>query len=417
MQIKKIIVVNDFARVTGGADQVAISSAIGLAGRGYDVTFFSAVSSPTDPGLLNSPVKSVCLNQIDILNDPNRIRAVRRGLWNRTAGKGIQAIFDACDRENTIVHVHSWTKALSTSVIRAVEARKFPLLITLHDYFSACPNGGFFDYRKSEICHKHPLSFGCITESCDSRSYSHKLWRVARQLIQSLNGLPRHIRHFISVSDFSEEILRPFLPAQATIYRVDNPIAVERVLPAIVDRNDVFLYVGRLSKEKGPLLFAKAATRAGVKAIFVGTGPCQGELANLYPQAQLAGWQQREDIPAYLAGARALVFPSLWYETQGMTVLEAAAVGVPAIVPHLSAASASVKDGITGLWFKSGDVDDLAAKIRIMQDPVTAAALGKAAYENYWLKPHTLERHLDQLLTCYQRVLSFDENTSSTDNL
>jgi len=406
MPIEKIIVVNDFARITGGADQVAISSAIGLAGRGYDVTFFSAVCNPTAPELLNSPVAKVCLNQQDILNDTNRARAAMSGLWNSAASRRFSAILDACDRRSTIVHVHSWTKAFSSSVVRAAEARKFPLVITLHDYFSVCPNGGFFDYRRGEICYKHPLSLGCIAESCDARSYSHKLWRVARQSIQKISGLPRNIRHFISVSDFSSEILHPFLPAQAAIYRVDNPIAMERALPANVDRNDVFIYVGRLCREKGPLLFAEAAARVGVKAVFVGTGPCQKEISTLYPQAHLAGWQRREEIPGYLAGARALIFPSLWYETQGMTVLEAAAAGVPAVVPHLSAASASVTNGVTGLWFKTGDADDLAAKIRIMQDPATAAAMGKKAYESYWRNPLTLERHLDQLVICYQRILS-----------
>jgi len=412
MPIEKIIVVNDFARITGGADQVAISSAIGLAGRGYDVNFFSAVCNPMDPELLNSPVATVCLNQQDILNDPNRARAAMRGLWNTAASRRFSAILDACDRRTTIVHVHSWTKALSSSVVRAAEARNFPLVITLHDYFSVCPNGGFFDYRRGEICYKHPLSLGCIAESCDARSYSHKLWRVARQSIQKISGLPRNIRHFISVSDFSSEILRPFLPAQASIYRVDNPIAMERSLPTKVDGNDVFLYVGRLCKEKGPLLFAEAAARVGVKAIFVGAGPCQDDISTLYPQAHLAGWQRREEIAGYLAGARALVFPSLWYETQGMTVLEAAAAGVPAIVPHLSAASASVKDGVTGLWFRTGDADDLAAKIRIMQEPATAATMGIAAYERYWRNPLTLDRHLDQLVTCYQRILSTSEQTS-----
>ena len=48
----RIIILNDFAYVNGGASQVALSSALGLAQAGYDVTLFTAVQ-PIDSTLLN----------------------------------------------------------------------------------------------------------------------------------------------------------------------------------------------------------------------------------------------------------------------------------------------------------------------------------------------------------------------------
>jgi len=73
------------------------------------------------------------------------------------------------DSKNTIVHLHGWTKALSSSVVRECVDKNFSIVCTLHDYFVACPNGGFYNFRTHKICHLHPLSTRCVLENCDSR--------------------------------------------------------------------------------------------------------------------------------------------------------------------------------------------------------------------------------------------------------
>lgn len=81
MKFKTIVVVNDFSFVNGGAGQVAISSAIGLLAKGYRVILFTAVG-PVDENLAKQGIEVVCLNQYDILHDPNRMRAIIQGVWN-----------------------------------------------------------------------------------------------------------------------------------------------------------------------------------------------------------------------------------------------------------------------------------------------------------------------------------------------
>src|SRR5262245_21581992 len=170
-----VIVVNDFAHVEGGASQVAISSAIGLANRGHQITYLSAVR-PVAPELLNSRVRVEITGQHAIVSNPNRMRALIQGLWNRTASRSMEGILRELDPRQTVVHLHGWTKALSSSVIRAALSRRFKVICTLHDYFSACPNGSFFNYPKNRICTLQPLSASCIASQCDRRHYGHKLW-------------------------------------------------------------------------------------------------------------------------------------------------------------------------------------------------------------------------------------------------
>ena len=67
MADKKIILVYDFAFINGGAAKVAITEAIALAERGYDVTFFAGVG-PVDEKLKSAGVKVVCLEQAELKN-------------------------------------------------------------------------------------------------------------------------------------------------------------------------------------------------------------------------------------------------------------------------------------------------------------------------------------------------------------
>jgi len=399
-----IIVLNDFAYVNGGAAQVAISEAIGLASRGYRVSFLAAVG-PEDPQLAASRVQIALTNQFDIKSDPNRLRAASQGLWNPSAARELSKLLSARNPDKTIVHVHGWCKALSSSVVRKSSQSGFRVVMSLHDYFYSCPNGGFFNSPKKTMCHLQPLSAACIFENCDRDGYAEKLWRTARQYVQDGPGAFRDIRYFVTLSDFSENILRPFLPVRRKIFRVPNPIEVGRRAPVEVSRNTRFVAVGRMSAEKGLTLLARAAAELQCELAIVGDGPCREEVCAAYPRTEVSGWSSKEQVEAELGHARALVFPSLWYEAQPLVVGEAAARGVPAIVPDECAAREWVIDGVTGLWFRSGDVADLKRKMAILQDPKTAARMGQAAYDRYWQTPFTLEKHLDMLESCYQAVL------------
>jgi len=405
MDTLHIVVVNDFGYVNGGASQVALTSARALARRGFRVTLFCAVG-PVIPEVTAAGADTICCDHQEISRDSNRIRAACQGIWNRAAATKFSEFLDSLDPLQTVIHLHSWTKALSSSIVPIALGKRFRLVLTVHDYFLACPNGGFFNYRKNEICRLQPLSLICLASNCDRRRFSHKLWRSTRQIIQERWGqIPCGIRHLITVSDFSRSILEPFLVAEPTTYHVANPILVEKSEPARVEDQKSYTAVGRIDRHKGALLFARAAKNTRTSIIFAGEGECQDEVLAICPSVEVTGWLSHDDVIRKLRRSRALVFPSFWYETQGLVVLEAAALGVPAIVPDTSAAREMVTDGKTGLWFRGGDVNDLADKMRILQDGQRAKQMGQAAYDRYWADPFTVERHADGLEEVYRGML------------
>lgn len=104
--------------------------------------------------------------------------------------------------------------------------------------------------------------------------------------------------------------------------------------------------------------------------------------------------------------ARCLIFPSLWYETFGLVVAEAAARGVPAIVSDVSAAAERVVDGASGWVFRSGDLESLERCIALIGDSERVRAAGATAYRDYWARPSDPHCHATQLTAIYDTVIS-----------
>jgi len=405
-----IIILNDYGVVQGGATQVAISSARGLAEAGYNVTYIFGTGEKDD-ALLHPNISIVDLGQYDLLSNPSRLNAAYTGIWNKDVQLKVDDILSEFDPQNTIVHLHSWVKVLSASVVSVVLNRQFPFVLTLHDYFSACPNGGFYNYQQQSICKLKPMSLACLTSNCDMRSYSQKIWRYCRQLFYPHAGIPDGIKNFISVSKFSEDILRPYLPRNANLQYVPNPIDITLDKVSNPSQSEYFSYVGRFSAEKGALLFAQATNLLNVSARFVGAGDLEDSLKEANNKAEFTGWVSRPEIVNYIKDSRAIIFPSEWYETQGMVVAEAAALGVPSIISDSCAARDFVVDGETGLLFEAGNVESLKDKIQLLaENPDLAREMGSRAYQEYWDNPNNMEKHLACLLEYYRTVLNHSKS-------
>jgi glycosyltransferase involved in cell wall biosynthesis len=401
-----VVIVLDHASITGGQAMVAFDSARGLKAAGCRPIVFAA-AGPIDPSLAAAGVEVVCLRQYDILNDPSRARAAAQGLWNRTAAKALADLLAGLPRERTLVHVHGWAKALSPAIAGPIARSGLPAVYTLHEYFLFCPNGGFFDYPAGRQCGREPMSLACVTHNCDSRNYAQKLWRVARHVgMRGIADLPAAFADYILISKFQRAVVAGRLPANARLHEISNPIDAVDLGPKDESASGDFVFVGRIAREKGPLLFAEAARRAGVAPVFVGDGPVAGELAAAYPEARILGWKPKADVLTLMRAARALVFPSLWYEGQPLTVMESKAMGTPVVVSDGCAGREEIEDEIAGLWFGNGDPDALAGALTRLKDDALVAELSEGAYRSFWSQPPTLLRHVEGIIGVYEQAMA-----------
>ncbi len=117
------------------------------------------------------------------------------------------------------------------------------------------------------------------------------------------------------------------------------------------------------------------------------------------------GHQPGDKILELMRGAAVLIFPSLWYECNPMTILEAFASGLPVIASDLGAMREMVDHGRTGLLFRPGDADDLARTVRWAVDhPAELAAMRIEARREYEAK-YTPERNYSMLMEIYRAAM------------
>lgn len=404
MNIKTIVIVCDTPNYNGGAAKVAIDSANGLVERGLRVIFFASEGLK---GRWNSEVELISLNQYDILSNPNRIKAITQGLYNIQAEKRFSELLKTLNSDQTVIHFHGWTKALSSSLFRETAKRKFRVVITLHEYFSFCPNGGLFNYKSNKICSIKPMSSRCITKNCDSRHYTHKVWRVLRQIIQNQNIRKNKNITYISISKLNKEIATKFLRKGTRIVYLDNPIDLPQ------NKNDVsflshkeksfYLFLGRISPEKGIDLFCETISYLKLPAIVIGDGEKLDSYKEKYKEINFVGWKNKEEIIPYIKKTKALIFPSLWYEGAPLTTKEMLSQGIPLIVADKSAAREDVIEGINGFTFESGNISSLIEKITLFESQ-DWIKFSKASIENFNYKKYTLDNHIDKLLNLYNTL-------------
>lgn len=339
MKVKNVVIINDYDYVQGGASKVAIQTANILKENNprLNVYFFSG--DHNDSSTIRADIICICTNQGEALRDKNKFRGIVNGIYNFKAKKKLKELLNKLEKEETIIHVHGWTKCLSSSIFDIAFNMKFKTVLTLHDYFTACPNGGYFNYKKNEICHFKPLSSKCIGCNCDSRNYLFKIYRVIRLFMQNkVVKLSDRLTDAIVISKFSEEIIKKTINNDTKIHSVNNPIDLDQN-PKIIDykNNKYYLYVGRVSKEKGVDIFCNAVTKAKKKGIVVGDGPELNKLRVMFPNVRFIGWKNNDEVKRIMRGAKALVIPSRWYEGAPLTPLEALQYGIPIITSDCNA--------------------------------------------------------------------------------
>jgi glycosyltransferase involved in cell wall biosynthesis len=402
----RVVVINDDCVASGGAAGIALASVRLLRGRGVPVTFLSG-DDGVNPELSALGVDTVRLGGRHLLAGP-RGAAALRGLFDPATRRAVDAWRRANDTPGTVYHLHNWHKMLSPSVFMALRPVASRLLVSAHDYFLACPNGGFVHYPRTRLCALTPGGAACTLSACDRRNYTHKLWRVARHHVRrSVFDLDTTAATVLAV----HEGMRPYLQragiAADAIRVLRNPVMPWCGTRVAAERNRDIFFIGRLEADKGVDLLARAARCAGARLRVIGDGPLAAELARDHPEIDLLGWQPREAIAALIGSARLVVAPTRWRETFGLVVLEALLSGIPVVVSRFALISADIERIGAGIACNPYDEAALAAAIAgLLADDATVAAMSRRAVAAARALAPTPAQWCDDLLGLYRAALA-----------
>jgi glycosyltransferase involved in cell wall biosynthesis len=171
-----------------------------------------------------------------------------------------------------------------------------------------------------------------------------------------------------------------------------------------------FIFVGRLSVEKGVLTLLKAMehVKPETRLKIAGEGPLESvvrEAVSRNPNIEYLGRIPQREVLDLIASARCLIFPSEWYETFGRVAAEAFSRGTPVIASKIGAVAEVVDNGRTGFHFRSGHAGDLAETIEhAATEPRVLTHMRLEARREYKQK-FTAERGYHLLMAAYHKAI------------
>ena len=400
--LDRVVVINDRSVRVGGASNLAVLSADLLQKAGVAVTYFAGDDAGSDP-----PAPETVNLAARPLMQQSRLGAFASGLYSRQAHASLKDLISRVDTEGTIYHVHGWSKILSPSIFRALWPVRERVVLHAHDYFLSCPNGGFANYRKNQVCPLAPMSMACLTTNCDKRGYHEKIWRSARHLVREHYYPVRQVAaNIVVVHQRMRDYFERGQVQTSNIETIRNPVEPFLARPTDPWKKRDFFFVGRLEPEKGFEDAAIAARLAGVKLHIIGEGAGRARLEKDFPEVMIYGWKSKDEMRAILEEARALVVSSRVPEPFGLAALEAVTSGIPVILPDAALLGEEIATLGCGLTFQSGKVETLASGIRrLASDDMLLRLMSVNCIRRSGDLAHTPASWLEALLKLYDGVL------------
>ncbi len=402
----KILAVNKFHMLTGGADTFYVKLNEALRGRGHRVVEFSTRHPDqldADPqatfvwGLKGDAVREASLMDIG--------RAYAHGVWNREAARAMEGLLDRVRPD--VVHVHNIYYQLSHSIVGPIRRLRIPIVLTLHDYHPVCANNYmYFRGRLCDDCKRgigHILFNRCFHDSVVASSMAFLSMALRRRRGAYLD----QVAHVVSPSRFLLTTIREFgvlLPPSSVL-----PVfyeAAARSEPA--SRGRGVLYLGQLQEQKGVRELLAIAANSTIPFVFAGRGPLQAAVEQVARERRnvlYAGFLLGADMDRALRDCFCLAVPSLWYENAPAVILDAYARRRPVVASSIGGIPELVDDNATGILVPPGDRGALLSAIEALdRDPLRAARMGQAGRARLGER-HSKDWYLDQLEEIYWSVV------------
>ena len=305
-----------------------------------------------------------------------------------------------------ICHVHNTLPLISPSVFYACNAKKIPVVQTLHNYRLLCANAYLF--RDGKVCEEcigkslyRSLKYGCYR---NSRIQTLALARMVEKH-KKFSTWSNRIDAYIALTNFSKEkFVLGGLPKEKISVK-PNFLFEDPGMSSDL-QGEYFLFAGRLDVTKGikTLLAAVNNLERKVKIKVAGEGNLKNDLL-AQDKIIYLGQLKHQQLIQNLKGARSLILPSLWYEGFPMLIVEAFACGKPVIASNLGAMAELITDGKTGLLFKPGNAKELTEKINwAYSHKKEMQQMGINARKEFEEK-YTADRNYKMLMDIYNTVI------------
>ena len=387
----RVLLVHNFYQVPGGEDAVVRQELSMLRENGVDVELFSASND-------------------DIKGLTGRIAAALNVVYSPSARRAVSKTLAKCLPD--VVHIHNFFPLLSPSILDACRDAGVPTVMTLHNFRILSPGALL-----------HPV------EQMQRVPPRHCWWTVPRKVYRNsaaatlavaamvefhkwVGTWTRKVDRFIALTDWARQTFQECGLPQERITVKPNFVPKPPACGGL--RRSGGLFVGRLCDQKGIDVMLRGWKDVDYPLKIIGDGPlsefvrsCAGD------RIFYLGRRSREVVQREMQTAKFLVFPSRGSEMFPMTVVEAFSRHLPVVCSDLPSIRELVKPGVTGLTFRPGDSNALAAAVRwAIANPSALDEIGRRAHETYE-EQYTPEINFNQLIGIYRSVVRIGPSSAT----
>ena len=332
-----------------------------------------------------------------------KLDAFTRPFGARQVVKGFSRLMD--DFKPDVVHLNNIHTQLSPVIAKFAHEKGARVVWTLHDTKLVCPC--YTCTRDGKWCTE------CFT---DKKA-------VIRHRCMP-GGLPGAVIGYLEAQKWNKEVLQEYVDLFLPPSKFMMDTCVEggykpdkfRVLCNFIDvtkvkvlkgeevkrlKGDYYVYLGRVNEVKGVRTLCKAAAQLDKRLVVIGGGELLPELQKTYvdcKRIEFKGQMQWEEFMPILRGARFMVLPAEWSENNPLTVIESQSLGTPVLGARIGGIPELIDEGVSGMTFTSGDVEDLKDKIvKMFEHEFDYDAIAKNAIERY-----SSEAYYEKLMALYK---------------
>lgn len=394
---KRVLVVNKFFYNRGGAEVVAIAMCQALREMGYSVAVFTM-------DFKENFKNEECYVASNVSFNTGVVEKIR--FAGRTLGRGnVKTDFLKALNEfkPDIVHFHNIHSYLSPAIVKVAKDFGCRVVWTLHDYKLLCPSYACLrDNKPCELCFKDKINV--IKNRCMKGSLAASALAYIEAKRWSRDWIQRYVDAFVCPSSFMAKKMEQGGFDKSKLHVICNfidPVKYEILKGGKQQlREDIYVYVGRLSQEKGVKTLLDVASRLPYKLYVAGDGPLADELKCKYAGCQqivFLGRQSAQQVSELLAKSHFTVAPSECYENNPLSVIESLCAGTPVVGANIGGIPELIEER-WGYVYESGNSEQLAAVIRMtFEKKFNNEEIAKAALCRF-----SSEHHISLLEKLYQ---------------
>ena len=316
------------------------------------------------------------------------------------------------DFKPDIIHVQSFSRVLSPSILVAADFFNIPVIQTVHDYHYICPKLWMIN-DKNEVIREHSSFTDCLFHHLPKNNLVYSFFQATKAEYHK-RFLNKYVDHFICPSKDLADWYSERYGADKVTY-LPNFVDVTPSNVISSSNTDKLLYVGRLSKEKGidllitalPIVLKKYPN---INLTIIGSGSEQDFLVrlckklNVSDKVSFIGKTNNNDLKKYYQKATAIVIPSIWIENCPMVALEAIRAERPIIASGAGGLKDIIKDKFNGLLFERGNDKDLADKlITLLSDKQLIRNLSKNQKKISY--KYEGQYHYNNIIKLYEKLI------------